>query len=162
MTTHNSNDQRFQKIEAWAAQQIALANELPSANPVRKIEIERETAGLAEQIAVQKSAGKKYKYSEIFGDTFQGEGNYTGVPTVWVRFWGCNFTCDGFGQTDPTNPASWILDHQTIDVSSIKRMEDLPVFNRGCDSSYSWSRKFAHLAHTGTAVEICDHLEEFL
>jgi len=105
---------------------------------------------------------KKYKYSEIFGDTFQGEGRYTGIPTVWVRFWGCNFTCDGFGQTDPTNPASWILDHQTIDVSSIKRMEDLPVFNRGCDSSYSWAKKFAHLAHTGTPAEICDHLEEFL
>jgi 7-carboxy-7-deazaguanine synthase len=105
---------------------------------------------------------KKYKYSEIFGDTFQGEGHYCGVPTVWVRFWGCNFECNGFGQDDPTNQASWNLDYQTVDVSSIKRMEDLPVFNTGCDSSYSWSKKFAHLAHTGTAAEICDQLEEFL
>jgi organic radical activating enzyme len=105
---------------------------------------------------------KKYKFSEIFGDTFQGEGRYTGVPTVWVRFWGCNFECNGFGQTDPSNPESWNLDYQTVDVSSIKRMEDLPVFNTGCDSSYSWSKKFAHLAHTATAAEICDQLEEFL
>lgn len=105
---------------------------------------------------------KKYKYSEIFGDTFQGEGRYTGVPTVWVRFWGCNFSCDGFSQADPTNPASWILDYQTVDVSSIKRMEDLPVFNRGCDSSYSWSKKFSHLAPQATVAEICDQLEVFL
>lgn len=105
---------------------------------------------------------KRYKYSEIFGDTFQGEGTYTGRATVWVRFWGCNFECSGFGQDDPTNPASWNLDYQTIDISSIKKMEDLPVFNTGCDSSYSWAKKYAHLAKTGTAIEICDNLEDWL
>ena len=105
---------------------------------------------------------KSYKYSEIFGNTIQGEGHYTGVPTVWVRFWGCNFSCDGFGQKDPSDRSTWNLDHQTIDISSIKRMEDLPVFNTGCDSSYSWSKKFAHLAHTGTPSDICDQLEAYL
>jgi 7-carboxy-7-deazaguanine synthase len=105
---------------------------------------------------------KKYKYSEIFGHTFQGEGNYCGHPTVWLRFWGCNFQCDGFGQKDPTNKSSWNLDYQTIDLSSIKKVEDLPVFNTGCDSSYSWAKKFAHLAHTGTVKEICDQIESFL
>lgn len=105
---------------------------------------------------------KKYKYSEIFGDTFQGEGRYTGVPTVWIRFWGCNLSCSGFGQDDPTKPETWKLDYQTIDVSSIKRVEDLPVFNRGCDSSYSWAKKFSHLAPQGTAADICDKLEAFL
>lgn len=105
---------------------------------------------------------KQYQYSEIFGDTFQGEGRYTGVPTVWVRFWGCNFDCAGFGQDNPTDPSTYILDYETVDVSSIKRMEDLPVFNRGCDSSYSWAKKFAHLAHRDTAAGICDKLEAFL
>lgn len=105
---------------------------------------------------------KQYQYSEIFGDTFQGEGRYTGVPTVWVRFWGCNFECNGFGQDNPADPSTWNLDYQTIDVSSIKRMEDLPVFNRGCDSSYSWSKKYAHLAHKATAAEMCDKLEAFM
>lgn len=107
-------------------------------------------------------AEKQYQYSEIFGNTIQGEGQYTGVPTVWVRFWGCNLNCNGFGQTDPTNPSSWILDYQSIDISSITRMEDLPVFNRGCDSSYSWSKNYAHLAHKGTASEIVDKLEAFM
>jgi 7-carboxy-7-deazaguanine synthase len=107
-------------------------------------------------------AEKQYQYSEIFGNTIQGEGQYTGVPTVWVRFWGCNLNCNGFGQTDPTDPSSWILDYQTIDISSITKMEDLPVFNRGCDSSYSWSKNYAHLAHKATAAEICDKLEAFM
>lgn len=105
---------------------------------------------------------KKYKYSEIFGRTIQGEGLYTGVPTIWVRFWGCNLSCDGFGQDDPCDKSSYKLDYQTIDVSSIKKMEDLPVFSRGCDSGYSWSKKFAHLARTDTVSDICDNLEAWL
>lgn len=105
---------------------------------------------------------KRYKYSEIFGNTFQGEGQFCGVPTTWVRFWGCNFGCNGFGQQDPTDPSTYKLDYQTIDISSIKKLEDLPVFNTGCDSSYSWAKKFQHLAPTGTASEICDKLESFL
>lgn len=105
---------------------------------------------------------KKYQYSEIFGNTIQGEGRYTGIPTVWLRFWGCNFSCDGFGQVNPSDRSTWTLDHQTVDISSIKRMEDLPVFNTGCDSSYSWAKKFAHLAHKGTPTEICNQLEDFL
>lgn len=108
------------------------------------------------------ASDKKFKYSELFGETFQGEGKFTGVPTVWVRFWGCNFECNGFGQDDPTNPASYQLHYQEIDVSSIKKMTDLPVFNTGCDSSYSWAKKFAHLAESGTASEICDRLEGFM
>jgi organic radical activating enzyme len=105
---------------------------------------------------------KKYKYSEIFGKTIQGEAEYTGVPTVWIRFWGCNLECNGFGQIDPTNKSSYNLDYQTIDVSSISKMEDLPVFTKGCDSSYSWSKKFAHLAHIETVSEICNKLESYL
>jgi organic radical activating enzyme len=41
-------------------------------------------------------------------------------------------------------------------------MNDLPVFSKGCDSSYSWSKKFSHLANTGTASDICDKLESYL
>ena len=105
---------------------------------------------------------RKYRYSEIFGKTFQGEGQYTGDPTVWLRVWGCNFQCRGFGQEDPTNPDSWDLDFEKIDPSEYKSMEELPVFHRGCDSSYSWAKKFGHLAHQGTASEICDEIERWL
>ena len=40
------------------------------------------------------SEEKKYYYSEIF-HSIQGEGHYTGVPTTWLRFFGCNLECNG-------------------------------------------------------------------
>jgi 7-carboxy-7-deazaguanine synthase len=105
---------------------------------------------------------KKYRYSEIFGQTIQGEGQYTGRPTSWLRVWGCNFECAGFGQDTPEDPSTYDLDYLNIDPSAYKAMEELPVFHRGCDSSYSWAKKFSHLAHQGTAQEICDTIEATL
>lgn len=105
---------------------------------------------------------KKYRYSEIFGQTFQGEGAYTGRPTAWLRVWGCNFECAGFGQEHPDKPETYDLDYLKIDPSEYKTMEALPVFHRGCDSSYSWAKKFGHLAHQNTAAEICEKIEATL
>lgn len=105
---------------------------------------------------------KKYRYSEIFGQTFQGEGQYTGRPTAWLRVWGCNFECAGFGQEQPDKPETYDLDYLKIDPAEYKSMEELPVFHRGCDSSYSWAKKFGHLAHQNTAAEICEKIEATL
>ena len=101
----------------------------------------------------------KIAYSEIF-HSIQGEGRYTGIPTAWLRFFLCNLQCDGFGQKDPTDPLTYVLPYKEIDVSSIKRLEDLPVWKYGCDSSYSWSAKFKHLQHKHTAEEICDRIRQ--
>lgn len=53
-------------------------------------------------IKVKKQVPEKYdgkiKITEIF-DTIQGEGIYSGVPAVFVRFSGCNLTCN-FCDTD--------------------------------------------------------------
>jgi len=38
-----------------------------------------------------------YAYSEIF-DSIQGEGEYTGYPTAWLRFYLCNLQCNGFSK----------------------------------------------------------------
>ena len=38
----------------------------------------------------------KIKVSEIFY-SLQGEGRFVGVPSVFLRTYGCNFTCSGFG-----------------------------------------------------------------
>ena len=87
---------------------------------------------------------KKYYYSEIF-HSIQGEGHYTGVPTAWIRFFLCNLQCSGFGQIDPTNPDTYDLPFLDYDVSQVKRVEDLPVWEKGCDSSYTWAKKYKHL-----------------
>lgn len=100
---------------------------------------------------------KRFRYSEIFY-SFQGEAEYAGKPSVWLRFYGCNLECNGFGQTDPTDPSTYVLPYATFDVSNIKRLEDLPVWEHGCDSSYSWSTKYKHLVHDNTAVEIVDKM----
>ena len=103
----------------------------------------------------------KYRYSEIFR-SIQGEGYYTGRPTVWYRAWGCNFECLGFGSKNPKNVDREKLPMSTIDATQYDRVEDLPVFNLGCDSSYSWSKKFSHLAKHETAEEIVTRLENLL
>jgi len=51
---------------------------------------------------------KEYLYSEIF-DSIQGEGTYTGVHTLWLRFFLCNLQCNGFGQIDPTDTSTYEL-----------------------------------------------------
>lgn len=98
-------------------------------------------------------------YSEIF-HSIQGEGRYTGVPTAWIRFFLCNLQCDGFGQKNPKDTSTYVLPYQTVDITKIKRLEDLPVFKYGCDSSYSWAKKFKHLQHKGTPRQIVQRIRE--
>ena len=100
-------------------------------------------------------------YSEIFR-SIQGEGVYTGVPTVWLRLFGCNLECNGFGQEDPTDPDSYILPYQEIDLTDISVPEQLPVFSYGCDSSYSWSRRFKKIQRKGTSEEVGNELYQLM
>ena len=100
-------------------------------------------------------------YSEIFR-SIQGEGIYTGVPTVWLRLFGCNLECNGFGQDDPTDPDSYVLPYQEIDLTDITVPEELPVFPYGCDSSYSWSKRFKKLQRKGTPEEVASELYKLM
>ena len=103
----------------------------------------------------------KYTYSETFF-SIQGEGRYCGVPTVWLRLFGCNFRCSGFLQDNLDDPSTWVLDYEDLDASAYTSMQDLPVFKRGCDTSYSWAKKFRHLAQRRTAMEISEELRSLL
>ena len=101
------------------------------------------------------------KYSETFYSA-QGEGQYVGIPSLWMRFFLCNLQCNGFGQTDPTNPETYELPYETIDITNIDSVFDLPVFSKGCDSSYTWSKKFKHLITDKTVEEAVDELTALL
>ena len=101
------------------------------------------------------------KYSETFFSA-QGEGQYVGIPSLWMRFFLCNLQCNGFGQKDPTNPDTYELPYQTIDISDITNVFDLPVFDKGCDSSYTWSKKYKHLITDKTVIEAVDELTALL
>ena len=100
---------------------------------------------------------KQYYYSEIFHSA-QGEGMFTGVPGPWLRYFMCNLQCNGFGQDDPTNPDTYKLPYEDINVNDYNSLEELPVFQYGCDSSYSWAKKYKRFAHKATPRQIVDRL----
>jgi organic radical activating enzyme len=104
---------------------------------------------------------KTIRYSEIFY-SFQGEAELAGKPTVWIRFFGCNLECNGFGQEHPTQPETHVLPYKDFDISTVSKLEDLPVWHQGCDSSYSWSAKYKKLVHNDTIADICNKLSELM
>ena len=104
---------------------------------------------------------KKYYYSEIF-HSIQGEGHYTGVPTAWIRFFLCNLQCNGFGQLFPTKPDTYELPFEDFDVSSVSRVEDLPVWDKGCDSSYTWAKKFKSLMGEETPTVMANKIVDII
>ena len=81
------------------------------------------------------------KVSELFY-SIQGEGRYMGVPSVFLRTFGCNFTCDGFNMPrgEKTN------ERHSINPKLYKSYKDLPLVTTGCDSYASWDPKFKHLS----------------
>jgi 7-carboxy-7-deazaguanine synthase len=114
-----------------------------------------------ELIARYTMPDKKYTYSEIF-HSIQGEGHYTGVPTAWIRFFLCNLQCDGFGQMFPTKPETYDLPYADFDASKIERVEDLPVWEKGCDSSYTWSKKYKHLMGQETGPVLAQKIVDIM
>ena len=88
----------------------------------------------------------KIRYSEMFY-SIQGEGRYVGVPSLFLRLFGCNFECQGFGQD--RDRSKWIP-HERMphnqEHPDVKALVDLPVPHVGCDSSFSWGKKWGHLA----------------
>jgi hypothetical protein len=99
----------------------------------------------------------RIRYSEIFY-SFQGEAELAGTPAVWLRFFGCNLNCNGFGQKNPTDPSTYELPYETFDVSTVQDVNALPVWKFGCDSSYSWSQRYKHLAHDASPSDIAERL----
>lgn len=95
----------------------------------------------------------KIKISEIFYSA-QGEGRFIGVPSVFLRTFGCNFTCGGFGMSRGTMST----ERDQVDVKLYDRYEDLPLVNTGCDSYASWDPRFKHLSPTMLTHEIVDKM----
>lgn len=85
----------------------------------------------------------KLKVSEIFYSV-QGEGKFVGVPSVFLRTFGCNFKCQGFGM--PAGEFSNEVEEVAKNVHMYSMYEDLPLVNTGCDSYASWHPEFKHLS----------------
>ena len=83
----------------------------------------------------------KLKVSEMFY-SLQGEGRFVGVPSVFLRTFGCNFKCEGFGM--PRGEAS--QERNLVDATKYEKFTDLPLVHTGCDSYASWDPKFKDLS----------------
>ena len=93
----------------------------------------------------------KIKVSEIFYSA-QGEGRFVGVPSVFLRTFGCNFTCGGFGM----RAGEVSQERDQVDPKQYSRFEDLPLVTTGCDSYASWDPRFKRFSpslDTDTVVD---------
>jgi len=97
----------------------------------------------------------KLKVSELFYSA-QGEGRFVGVPSVFLRTFGCNFTCSGFGCAPGEKSAE--ADQVAKNVHLYKDFLSLPLVNTGCDSYASWHPEFKHLSPTIETKDLVDQM----
>ena len=101
----------------------------------------------------------KLKVAELFY-SIQGEGRYMGVPSIFLRTFGCNFKCAGFGM--PRGELSNEVEAIAERVDDFKDYKELPLVSTGCDSYASWDPRFKHLSPmldtSAVADAICDIL----
>ena len=114
----------------------------------------------------------KLRYSEAFY-SIQGEGKYVGVPSVFLRTFGCNFRCMNFGL--PKDKDRWeqhaegnrynaevkaLLDDGII--AKTKSFKDLPIIHTGCDTYASIYPEFKDFNKLATVDEVVEHLISLL
>jgi organic radical activating enzyme len=101
----------------------------------------------------------KIKIAELFY-SIQGEGRYMGVPSVFLRTFGCNFKCAGFGMPKGE------LSKEVEDIAEVVHMfndyKELPLVSTGCDSYASWDPRFKNLSPMLTTDAIVERTMEIL
>ena len=99
----------------------------------------------------------KIKLAELFY-SIQGEGRYMGVPSVFLRTFGCNFKCQGFGM--PKGELS--TEANNVDPSKYNDYKMLPLVSTGCDSYASWDPRFKDLSPLVEVDGIVERIMEML
>jgi len=110
----------------------------------------------------------KLRYSEAFYSV-QGEGKFVGVPSVFLRTFGCNFRCMNFGlknepMRDEKQKAGVIHNQEVADLiandvhKTTKEFNDLPIIHTGCDTYASIYPEFKHFNKQAEVEEVVEHL----
>jgi len=101
----------------------------------------------------------KITTSEIFYSP-QGEGPLTGRPQVWARVAKCNFTCMGFN--NPNYVDTTTNEGLDFDPTTYNTLQELPPISVGCDSIYSWDKRFKHMWTTWGLEELATEVLKYL
>ena len=103
----------------------------------------------------------KLKIAELFY-SIQGEGRYMGVPSVFLRTFGCNFTCDGFGMPPGEKSQERVKIAALDSFGPYGNYKELPLVSTGCDSYASWDPAFKHLSPVIDTKDIVKSICEML
>ena len=111
---------------------------------------------------------KQLRYSEAFYSV-QGEGKFVGVPSVFLRTFGCNFRCMNFGTGEKkdrwtlhkegkryNDEVKDLIDNKVHETT--KEFNDLPIVHTGCDTYASIYPEFKHFNMLRTVDEVIEHL----
>lgn len=100
------------------------------------------------------------RVSEIFGPVLQGEGYRVGVPSVFLRLFGCNLRCPNFGNTKATQSKNEEVVQIIQHIDKYRTLADLPEVHTGCDTYYAIYPEFKRFAKDMTVDEISHVLVE--
>ena len=127
----------------------------------------------AEDMVSNASKQAKLRYSEAFYSV-QGEGKFVGVPSVFLRTFGCNFRCMNFGlprseEMRDVKQKQGIIHNQEVQSlldnkvhETTKEFNDLPIIHTGCDTYASIYPEFKHFNMLRTVDEVVEHLISLL
>ncbi len=106
---------------------------------------------------------EKIKVAEIFGGnkkggTLQGEALFAGIPSVFLRTFGCNKRCKGFSLPRGQETTEVIQ----INPANYKSYDELPLVNTGCDTYAAVYPQFNHFSPMMEIPEIVDKIQGLL